>query len=148
MVISVVAWYATTPYHQTSNPILTPANQTIVTLPPFLQASALLDQTLEAVDERRTFSSPISDLLKNTVLAKVRLLQAWHAEASKMAQAKKKTKAEAAPEVLAKIFGEIMLAKEQCLTLIARFLLEAIDDKDAEAFGKIYIKLREAEVLG
>lgn len=40
-------------------------------------------------------------------------------------------------------YAEIMLAKEHCLTLIPRFLLEAIDDKDAEAFGKVYVKLRE-----
>lgn len=42
-----------------------------------------------------------------------------------------------------RLYSEMVKTKDQCLVLIPRLLLEAIDDKDAEAFGKVYIKLRE-----
>lgn len=43
---------------------------------------------------------------------------------------------------LDKLYAEVRSTKEQCLTLIPRFMLEEGDDKDAETFGKVYIKLR------
>lgn len=108
-----------------------------------VQASALLQRTLEAADEHGTFSSSRSDLLKNTVLAKIRLLQALQAEAVSNPLSNKKSSSVDSISYMERRYAEIMLAREHCLTLIPRFLLEAIDDKDAEAFGKVYVKLRE-----
>lgn len=46
------------------------------------------------------------------------------------------------PLVVENMVKEMLWAKEQCLRLIPRFLLESENDKDAEAFGKEYIKFR------
>lgn len=110
------------------------------------QSSALLLQTLEAVDLHDTLSSSRKDLLKNTVLAQVRL---YHALKLAVVTASKVDRNKESRETLAlatvdKLFQEMMAAREHCLRLIPRFLLEAEDDKDAEAFGKVYIGLREA----
>lgn len=112
------------------------------------QASALLLQTLNAVDERGGFSSSRADLLKNTVLAQVRY---HHALQTKFVAARNRepniTTMQAAnkdiPPSVEKLLQEIARVKKQCLNLIPRFLLEAEDDKDAEAFGKTYIMLKE-----
>ncbi|CAM9766485.1 unnamed protein product [Ectocarpus fasciculatus] len=112
-------------------------------LPALRDASALLQRTLEAADGHGMFSSSRSDLLKNTVLAKIRLLQALQAEAVSSPLSNKKSSSADSTSHMERRYAEIMLAREYCLTLIPRFLLEAIDDKDAEAFGKVYVKLRE-----
>lgn len=104
-----------------------------------------MQQTLEAVDLNGAFSSSRADLLKNTVLAEVRLfhaLQAAFAAASTSARNIRPTAAFARE----KLHADTVLARERCITLIPRFLAEAIDDKDAEAFAKMYIKLREDEI--
>lgn len=46
------------------------------------------------------------------------------------------------PAAMESMVKEMMWAKEQCLLLIPRFLLESEDDRDAEVFGKEYIRLR------
>lgn len=82
-------------------------------------------------------------LLKNTILAKIRLLQALQAAAFIASKAnEKRSVTELSLSPLDKLYAEARSTKEQCLVLIPRFMLEARDDKDAEAFGKIYIKLR------
>lgn len=109
----------------------------------------LLERTLEAVDTHGTFSSSQSDLLKNTLLAKVRFLQALQAEVFKLSNAHSTDRPSSVVHASQseKLYAEMMSIKDQCLVLIPRFLLEAIDDKDAEAFGKVYIKLREASYM-
>lgn len=98
------------------------------------------------MDAHGTFSSSRADLLKNTVLAKVRFLQALQAEIVRMADAHGRNRpSSAAPASHSEnLYAEMVLTKDQCLALIPRFLLEDIDDKDAKAFGEVYIKLREA----
>ena len=111
--------------------------------PRCIQASSLLQRTLEAVDSSHTFSSSRKDLLKNTVLAMLRLLQALQAAAVIVADANKKSSVAKVPfSFVNNLYVEARAVKEQCLKLIPRFLLEAGDDKDAEAFGRAYIKLR------
>ncbi|CAM9105270.1 unnamed protein product, partial [Hapterophycus canaliculatus] len=113
-------------------------------LPALRDASALLLRTLEAVDSQGTFSSSRPDLLKNTILAEIRYLQALQAEAIGMPDSLSKSEpsqAELASRTQ-RLYTKMMIAKENCLTLIPRFLLEAIDNKDAEAFGRVYVKLR------
>lgn len=46
------------------------------------------------------------------------------------------------PPVVEELVKEMLRAKDQCLRLIPRFLLESENDKDAEAFGREYITLR------
>lgn len=98
------------------------------------------------MDSHGTFSSPRADLLKNTMLAQVRLLQALQAAVVSASTVEIHTRSEKirSSAVLEKLAVDIVVIREQCLTLISRFLLEAADDKDAEAFGKMYMKLREA----
>lgn len=98
------------------------------------------------MDAQGTFSSSRPDLLKNTILAEIRYLQALQAEAKGVPDSPRKSgpspaESESRTE---RLYADLVMAKEHCLTLIPRFLLEAIDDKDAEAFGKVYVKLRGA----
>ena len=112
------------------------------------QASTLLRRTLEEVDLRGTFSSSRSDLLKNTVLAEVRLyhaLQIMAAVAITSASASARTSSKetiSTSQNWESMYSDISMVKARCLELIPRFLTEALDDKDAEAFGKIYIELK------
>lgn len=47
------------------------------------------------------------------------------------------------PAVWEDLYAEMAAVKARCLEMIPRFLTEALDDKDAEAFGRVYIQLRE-----
>lgn len=101
------------------------------------------------MDARGTFSSSRPDLLKNTVLAEVRLYHALQialtASVTSSANERVSTKQllPTSPPVWEDLYAEIMVVKSRCLELIPRFLTEALDDKDAEAFGRVYIQLRE-----
>lgn len=113
------------------------------------QASTLLRRTLETVDIRGTFSSSRSDLLKNTVLAEVRLYHALQvalaasvASSANESVSTKRVLSTSSP-VWEDLYAEMTVVKARCLELIPRFLTEALDDKDAEAFGRVYIQLRE-----
>lgn len=95
------------------------------------------------MDSSEAFSSSHVDLLKNAILAKVRLLQALQAAVKVASNANKKSSiTEISLSPLDKLYADVRSTTEQCLTLIPRFMLEAGDDKDAQYFGKIYIKLR------
>ncbi|CAM9812280.1 unnamed protein product [Scytosiphon promiscuus] len=113
-------------------------------LPALRDASALLLRTLEAVDAHGTFSSSRPDLLKNTILAEIRYLQALQAEAVGMPHLRSKSEPSSVEMAsrMEGLFAEMVKAKERCVRLIPRFMKGAINDKDAEAFGKVYVKLR------
>lgn len=97
------------------------------------------------MDLRDAFSSPRKDLLKNTVLAQVRLHHALKLAVVKGSRVdrNKESRDTLTPATLEGLVHEMTVAREQSLRLIPRFLLEAEDDVDAEAFGKVYVGLRE-----
>ncbi|CAM9741979.1 unnamed protein product, partial [Choristocarpus tenellus] len=108
-------------------------------------AASLLGDTLEAVDAYDTFSSPRADLLKNTMLAYVRLQNALElglveeevtlAQSSRLGTGTRASESSRGTEQIGKRDGSGRVRP--------RFLKEHPRDRDANAFARVYSRLRE-----